>query len=60
MHAVFFVVFLQSYFDAVLGERKLWLTLSKSEVAVCPGNRQASGCQAERGRDDSLKANPLK
>lgn len=42
------------------GERALWLTLSKSEVAVCPGSQQASECQAEQGKDDSREANPLK
>lgn len=40
--------------------RELWLTLSKSEVAVCPGSQQASECQAEQGRDDSREANPQK
>lgn len=40
--------------------RELWLTLSKSEVAVCLGSQQASECQAEQGRDDSREANPQK
>lgn len=56
----FFDVVSREKMTSFNGERKLWLTLSKSEVAVCPGSQQASEYQAEQGRDDSREANPLK
>ena len=51
---------MNSFFKGGEGKKELWLTLSKSEVAVCPGSQQASECQAEQGKDDSQEANPLK